>query len=497
MKRIRACILACIVPAVLVGTSRFASAQQAAPYTFGDAFSDITPDGKGRGAVADLVRLMEKADVRYLSDPKTEEFFRYFKASLEKFDFMKIWNGPYLQEQGEGHKGVRLQGCSTGDRYTVKLITDPEASCAEPHMGDYQSRYSLKINEQCVVGGRSFVVDVQSVRSWGRFSHRSFLRFAEGLLKVIDPDNLARIEAPESGFHPAVTGDARRVVNLAHMDFPRLSALFNRYAGVRSLLTVKSHNGVRYTHLDFRYGYRSDAIKRDFPVLARSLDATKGLYRIVMTVKNARANPAMRIVFDSRDDALEISLVTRQGKIVPVDEKGSPLPDEAITPSEISGISYFADIFMEHNVHGLVFTTKAVRVDFGFSDTPAEGIWRMKLGDVSPTRISGLYYDIIPPWIIDAFIPRNMEGLISDLGKVMLQAEGGQGSTVVFRWDTRDPENVRQHFRATSEFMDNYFMRYGLRVWTKSTVANKNLTAEIQALTSKVLEALKTDYDIR
>jgi hypothetical protein len=286
------------------------------------------------------------------------------------------------------------------------------------------------------------------------------------------------------------------VINQFNRDLPQLSALFDRYAAVHSLLSVEDRNGVQYTRLDFRYGYKLEALKKDLPALAKSLKAIEGLYRIVMTVKNDRGHEVMRIVFDSRKDALGLSLLTRGGKIVPVDGSGEPVSGETVSLPDLTDISYYAEFTMLHDVHGLKFTTDSMRVGFTFRDTPAEGVWTMKLDEVSPTRISGLFYNIIPPWLINVFIPSNMAQLIQDLSQVMLMADGGSGSRVIYRWDTRDPENVRQRFRGTSEFIDNFFMNFGLKTWSRSSVADSKLTSEVQALTSQFLRALKADCGI-
>jgi hypothetical protein len=97
-------------------------------------------------------------------------------------------------------------------------------------------------------------------------------------------------------------------------------------------------------------------------------------------------------------------------------------------------------------------------------------------------------------WLIDLFIPKNMEQMIYDLSRVMLKGNDGLGSMITFEWDTRDPSNVMLHFNAVSEFMNNYFLAYGLRVWSKKTVSDDTIMDEVKALRTKFLDAFKVDY---
>jgi hypothetical protein len=275
-----------------------------------------------------------------------------------------------------------------------------------------------------------------------------------------------------------------------------VSELFNRYSIIRSFLEIKNHNNIAYTRLAFKYGYRIDNLEDDFPELAKSLKNIEGLYKIRMTIKNGNDHTIMAIVFDSHEDALNLELYTRQGSIIPYDVQGNPLFSEGITPIYLKDFSYYAVLNMVHDVHGLKFVTDNVVVRFRYQNTPVRGVWTMKLDEVSRTRISGSYYHIIPSWLIDFFIPNNMEQMIYDLSRVMLKGNDGLGSMVTFEWDRNDPKNIMLHFTAVSEFMNNYFLKYGLGVWSKKTTSYDALIQEAKTLRTKFLDALKADYGI-
>ena len=310
---------------------------------------------------------------------------------------------------------------------------------------------------------------------------------------MIDPDNIRTLKAPESSLYPEMGGISRRVINDFNRSFPKVSGLFNRYSVIRSFLEVRSHENTHYTRLAFRYGYRIANIKEDFPELGKSLENVRGFYRITMAVRTGTNRSVMTVVFDSREDAFSLTLCTRRGRLIPVDDGGNPVFSEEFSLTSLKDHSYKAIVEMVHDVHGLTFTTDSMVVGFRYRDEPARGSWTMKLEDVSKTRISGSYYHIIPPWMIDMSIPNDMEQLIYDLSRVMVKANGGSGSTVSFEWDTAKAGSVMLRFRALSEFMDNYFMKYALRVWSRKVMSNEKLTGEAKALRAKILEAFRDD----
>jgi len=269
--------------------------------------------------------------------------------------------------------------------------------------------------------------------------------------------------------------------------------MFYRYVDMRSLAWLESYRGETYTNFELHYGYRMENIAADFPRLANSLEEVKGLYRITMDVKNDSGNTVLYLVFDSSDEIFSMSFYTRNGKFIPRDAAGKPVFSEEFSPTALKDCVLHATLGMVHDVHGLVFTTPSALVDFTYHDWPIGGSWRIKLMEVSPTTISGSYYNFIPLWLINAFIPGNMEQLIQDFSKLLINGNGGQGASVSLEWDTRDQDNVMLKYRAIGEFMDNMFLRYGLNVWSKKTFGDDKLAGDVHELKERLIAAFMTD----
>src|SRR5271157_3284669 len=88
-------------------------------YTFDDALRDIVPGRKGRDAVKEITRLLEKTSIQFKTDPETVAFRKFFESTLQKFDFMKLYESPYFKEVNRGFRGVRFQGCNVDNYYLV------------------------------------------------------------------------------------------------------------------------------------------------------------------------------------------------------------------------------------------------------------------------------------------------------------------------------------------------------------------------------------------
>lgn len=465
------------------------------PYTFDDAVRDIVPGGKGGPALKEIARLLEKTSLGVTHSGETEKFYRFMRSTLERFDFMKLWKSRYFTDAGDGFRGVTIEGRNREESYTVDLVTPGEGRNGPSRPWDYDTVYALKKNDRSLAGGRSFVVSVRSRTATGSYSHRNGMAFVCGLLRVIDPHNIGRLNARECGLFKNLEGESRRVVNEFHRSFPRVSRFFDRYTVMRSLVSVHTHEGVPYTRCEMRYGYRMNVLKDEYPRLEKAFRDIRGLYLITMDFRLHSGDTILTLVFDSREDVLGCTFYTRNGRFVPFDASGRPLFTREIAPESLKDISYHAVMDMVHNVHGLKFTTNGTIIRFTYRDAPKKGTVAVRIEEVGKTNISGRFYNVLPPWLIDLFVPDNMEQLIADVSRVMAAAHDGRGTSVILEWDTGDPAGVTLDFSAVSEFVDNYFIRYGLRVWSKKMLADESFTTEARMITGRLLEALRKDLE--
>ncbi|MBN2080489.1 MAG: hypothetical protein JW838_16075, partial [Spirochaetes bacterium] len=464
---------------------------QVSPYTFDDVVRDIVPGRKGGPALKEIAHLLEKTTLRVDRSKKTEKFNKFMISTLERFDFMKLWKSRYFTDIGEGFRGVRIEGRNREEGYAVNLVEPGGQPGGPSRMWDYDTVYALKKNDRSLAGGRSFVVSIRSRTATGRYSHRNGMAFVGGLLRVIDPASIGRFNATECGLFANLEGESRGVVNDFHRSFPRVSRFFNRYTIIRSLVSTREYEGIPYTHCDIRYGYRMDALGKDYPRLAKAFMEIRGLYLITMDFRNETGDTILALVFDSRDDVLSCTFYTRNGRFVPFDSDLRPLFNREIAPGAVKNFSYHAVMDMVHNVHGLKFTTKGTILRFRYHDSPKKGFVTARIQEVGRTVISGRFYNVLPPWLIDLFVPNNMEQLIAEVSRVMAAAHDGRGTSVRLGWDTGNPADVKLDFSAVSEFVDNYFIRYGLRVWSKKMLADESFNAEARKVTGKLLEALR------
>lgn len=451
-------------------------------YTFDDVVRDIAPGRTGIPAMKEIAGVLDRTSLKIATNPETQEFFVFVTKTLEQFDFMKLYKSRYCDRKENGFCTVTLQGCGSDKGYSVILDTPGSPRCPMKRLWDFRTDYSLKQNEHNVAGGKSFIVSVSSRTATGRYSQRNVMTFASSVLRVLDPVNMKGIRAPGAPVFSAIEGDSKNIVNDFHRSFPKISELLNRFVELRSVADVRVHNGIPYTSVEVRYGYRMKNLAADFPRLARSLEEIKGLFRITMDVKNPGGKTFLYLVFDSREEVFSLSCYTRQGKLIPRDGANNPVFSEEFSPAALTDFQYQAVLNMVHNVHGLIFTTPTTTVSFGYRSAPAGGSWRIKLLDVSRTAITGSYYNILPPWLINAFIPDDMEKLIYNFSRVLIGGNDGKGAGVSFEWDTRNPAQVMLDFKAFGEFMDNQFLRYGLKVWSKKTLGDKKLGEEVKQL---------------
>lgn len=111
--------------------------------------------------------------------------------------------------------------------------------------------------------------------------------------------------------------------------------------------------------------------------------------------------------------------------------------------------------------------------------------------DIPKTRIVGT---TLPKWLVDMNTPDFLtDYLINDFTKVLVHANDGEGTTIKLEWDCSDRGNTIFHAHAVTEFLDNYIVKFILKVRKFFQRNNEKLAKESKEFRKKIIVAFKND----
>jgi hypothetical protein len=407
-----------------------------------------------------------------------------------------LYNNPTLLPLEEGFRGVTLRGINHSDHYFMGLSPYKKEDIDNQTIGSFASEIALKQIDKSIVGYRSYSAYMDTEMALKQYSHDNLLIFADSLLKIIDPENFYQLNSPESPVFKNIVGDnERKAINAFYQAFPEFAILLDQYIQLNSLFKIKQFKGIAYTHFNFSVSCRYAALKKDYPLIADYLEQFRDVLKTGIKSINSNGHTLFNLEFDCSPDFFKFSIYTKDGKIVPFTDDGQPVFNEAFSLAQLNNYDFKVITQLLFDAYGLKYLNNKIVTKGTYVNTREFASLKLKLESVSKTKVYGRKYHIFPKWFIDFIIPDNIDQLIYELVTVMLHANDNEGSFVTFEFDKRLPNEVFFNSLATSEYVDNFFIKLELGIWRNILKTDQETIDKINGLILRGLNAILVDLD--
>ncbi len=459
-------------------------------------------DGKDKDSVANFLNLLVSLASKTKYNKAAEEFHGYLSKSIEKFDFKDLYNSKYMRHSANGYKSVTYTGLNSQNGFIVDLIDGSFEKIPIKGFGDFGVELSLRKNESFSVAtgsyakSNSYSGDLKLDENFGAFSHEKGTIFLGSLLSLIEMDNLDKINLPTSKTFPNLKNpENRKILDLLLADLPSVSRFLNQYFEADSLLKDVNKNGKRVTMFILNGRINNRYVQNHYPYLAGYLDDISELGNIRMIFYNSSGNRILEINLESNTLLLYCKFYTASGKIIPYstnDGKEELDFTEAFSLQTLSLYNFKISISFQATIYGLNFENKDISINGVYTNKPEEGNIYFALKEFPKTSVSGGFSYIVPAWAIDLVIPGNMEELINHFTTVLVHANQEKGSFLKLSWKKKT-SNWHFSLRSESEFVDNFFIRFGLKIFNYKIRPSKEAGEELSRFLVQIFELTKKD----
>ncbi len=277
--------------------------------------------------------------------------------------------------------------------------------------------------------------------------------------------------------------------------FPNNANFLYRYFIPKSpleIFEIKSYNKIPYTHINAKLPINVELIEKDYPDLADYLEDLRGNFKISLKFKTKTGHTIGNAIINSTE-SIDFEAYTRSGKIIPFDSNGTPIFNEEFSGSSMKNYKLNVEIGIELKQYGLKGNVKLL-CNGEYNKNPLKTTMHGNIIDIE-SSISGYLLGFIPPGFIDIMIPGNIEQLMSDYNHVILNANDGEGSFGVFKCDTRKPDDVIFSFNSSSEFMDCFLVRLGMRMLLMRFRADEDTREQMADFLKKIIMTFLKDIN--
>jgi hypothetical protein len=465
------------------------SAFPLAAATFRDAVRSMGPGNTGVALARELVTVANLMSERLEYDERSHRFFAFMNDALEDFDFSRIYDSPWLTPQHDGFRSIVLSGRNTGSAYRVSLGRESSAS---RQLGSATAEYRMRENR--IGGDKTFTTQLAFDAALQKFDAQAAARFAEGMLKVFDPASIAQLRPPASSAFPEIQGEARRIIDLGMAEFPAFTQLLSRYIELKSFANVREHKGKKYTEVTMRGRFRLDALGADYPRLKSFMKDLRKLFVLSVYIGDTKGRQISSFIVNMQTEEFYAGFSTLDGKILPMGKDGAPAFDAPVALSGNADHKFYLAFNFFVNVHGLKINTGNVGAYLRYQANAERMSFYTKLTQMPEGKISGALFGVLPTWLIDMSIPSDLQTLMNKFTQTIYKANNGEGSFAQIAWKKQSGQ-AAFHANASTEFLENRFIRIGMKIWVKKFRPNEKVQDDIRRFIGSLTRALLADLN--
>jgi hypothetical protein len=474
---------------LLTALAAFGLMTQVSATTFKDAVKSMGPGNTGVPLARDLVTVMHLMSEKLQYDQNASHFFNFMNDALEDFDFARIYNSAYMVPTQGGFRSVTLNGRNTGQNYQVALSRDlPDYSA----LGNARAEYRMRQND--FDNKRTYTAQLDFDAALKKFDAQAMARLIENILRVVDADNLKHLHAAQSAICPEISGALRPVVDQAAADLPQSAALFCKYIELKSIGTPRSAGGKNYTEITMRGKFRMNALEQDYPQLKKFMKNIRNLFVLQIYTSDTKGRNLSSFVINAQTEEFYLAFNTAGGKILPMNKDQTPAFADAIAFSGVNDRKFYLSFNLFVNVHGLKINTGNIGAYLRYTTNNENLSFFAKLTHMPQGKVSGALFGVLPTWLIDLSIPSDLQTLMNSFTETVYKANNGEGSRAEIAWKKRAGQAVL-HASASTEFLENRFIRIGMKIWVKKFRPNEHVQEDIRRFIGSFTRGLLNDLN--
>ena len=451
-----------------------------------------------------LIKFRDAVHERPVFDEKLHTKLREVESRISSLDAGNLYNQlPYSDNIGVW-RGIGIRGGLDDDHYLLSIIDPDIENWVNSSPGDIPERWGTQ-------------------KKFGDFGLRTFIRptiknrfrFAtEGHIYIDDlnSSNMIRItkqlvnaawllarggDHPPDEFFKGSTLDDRslRVLFGLAKDFPRLFAVFNQYFIIENILSGEVAESTDPITFDIAIRINIDAIKKDYPYFGALFGQLKGLLNYQETLFDVQNRPIGTMAFDGDKYLLSMRFKTHQGRFLVLTENSSKAKETGVDLTVPGHQRFYMIHTFRLDIAGLKLNIEALRVnlDYYYDDNSANVTAELRQ---IPQEITaeGLVLGFLPVWLIDFFIPSNIEDMTQEFFQTLASGNDGDGFSIMFGSVPKESLTSNLWLLTDAEVMSNGTIKFGFNLQRHMIGDTDKLLEDIRVFSQQLWKAFYLDF---
>lgn len=430
-------------------------------------------------------------------EPATRELLQRATSSLHDFNLRRMYE--LLPEQDGRFHALSLSGAFSGQRYLIgrqKSARDAIGPSGQRRaMGDASfvlraapirgpeddTNYLLQGRAGIVVGPVDWPMVVDAARELLR------------LLGSAEPDASPLVASRQNVLrhNPKLGPEDIDPVATLWEAYPQLGQLSRTLGGIDDVIDAARTATPGVTRLRAVLHLDPKLMQARYPELSDYLDDLDELFEADLRWLDSHDRTIAVLHLDSRSLTVRLELYVKDGMWVP-SRAGLPIAD---MPLAAGPGAFRSRVLVSANFRalGLVMQLRGVQLNLALERTERRMELRGRMQQIPTMAVSGAALGFIPPGLIDAIIPGDIQGLAQKFLRTACEGNSGRGVQFDAQFDRPPGGQATVNGEIAFEAIDNFLVKLGVSHFSEYVMPDQAARADLSRLLLDLQRAFSAD----
>jgi len=451
-----------------------------------------------------LIKFRNAVHERPAFDKKLDNEIREVESRISSLDAGNLYDQLPYTDRNHVWRGIGIHGGIDDDHYRLSIINPgidkwvnsfprdiPELWGPQKRFGDFGLRAFIR-----PVTENTFRVATEGQMRIDDLNSANMVRIIEQLVNVACL--LAKEGVDPSGEFTkgrSLDDQSLKVIYGLARDFPRFFAIFNQYFTIENVVSKETNDSSGPIPFDIVIRINVNAFKKDYPYLGKLIGRLKGMLNYQTILFDAQNRPIGTMAFDGDNYRFSLRFRTQRGRFLVLAENSNEGKATGVDITDPGNQRFHAVHTFRLNIVGLHLNIDALKInlDYMYNDNGANVAAELRQ---SPEKVDaeGLVMGFLPIWLIDLFIPSNIEDMTREFFQVLASGNNGEGLSIMIGSIPEESLKGILWLLTDAEVLSNGILRFAFNIQRNMVEEKDKLFEDIRVFTQQLWKAFYLDF---
>lgn len=455
--------------------------------------------------IEEFIRFSKEMLYHFQLTSETQDFVNEIRGKLASLDIGNLYDMLPYAEEGTTWKSLAVRGSRGKSQFAISL-TDPHLKKWIPNrnsknfvewyplqrLGDFSLRIFARPGAK-----DTYLFNTEAQSHLGNIQYMALVQGFKKLLQTVHLFSQKETSIPssfrEENSHLTLRG--QRILYGFSRDFPHFYRVVKKFVNIRQILDINQPDPDRYLKIKLALQPKIEAFGKEYREIQKIMETLKGIFFFRFRFYDSQGHLVAMTELNSKTVTFQIQCLIEKGKLLKCKAPWEPLKTGEVDFS--SPVPQAFKIVMDGkiDIKGIQILIRNFTLKVKYT-LQKEGFQIGIHFDHAPKvfKIQGYLFGVIPLWLIDFFIPSNIDAIINEFLSTLARGNGGKGMETTLRMIHLPNNKNRFQVVSRAEVLSNGMIRFAFSFQSQAGLVNPKLHNEIRRFGRLFWHGFVADY---